>query len=110
MAVATEMGVEFTEVRYMKDFPDEETLRELIAKLEEPVENLVRKDAQFAKLGLNAVDYVDDVDAVVEVLGKYHRLLQRPILVGPDQAIIGRPFEGVMAKTRVAEMLSSKTD
>ena len=107
MAVATEMGVEFTEVRYMKDFPDEETLRELIAKLEEPVENLVRKDAQFAKLGLNEVDYVDDVDAVVEVLNKYHRLLQRPILVGPDQAIIGRPFEGVMAKTRVAEMLSS---
>ncbi len=107
MAVASEMGVEFTEVRYMKDFPDEETLRELIAKLEEPVENLVRKDAQFAKLGLNEVDYVDDVDAVVEVLEKYHRLLQRPILVGPDKAIIGRPFEGVMAKTRVAEMLSS---
>ena len=107
MAVASEMGVEFTEVRYMKDFPDAETLRELIAKLEEPVENLVRKDAQFAKLGLNEVDYVDDVDAVVEVLGKYHRLLQRPILVGPDKAIIGRPFEGVMAKTRVAEMLSS---
>ena len=110
MAVATEMSVDFREVRYMKDFPDEETLRELIAKLEEPVENLVRKDAQFAKLGLNEVDYVDDVDAVVEVLGKYHRLLQRPILVGPDKAIIGRPFEGVMAKTRVAEMLSSKTD
>ena len=110
MAVASEMGVEFTEVRYMKDFPDAETLRELIAKLEEPVENLVRKDAQFAKLGLNEVDYVDDVDAVVEVLGKYHRLLQRPILVGPDKAIIGRPFEGVMAKTRVAEMLSPKTD
>ena len=107
MAVASEMGVEFTEVRYMKDFPDAETLRELIAKLEEPVENLVRKDAQFAKLGLNEVDYVDDVDAVVEVLGKYHRLLQRPILVGPDKAIIGRPFEGVMAKTRVAERLSS---
>ncbi len=107
MAVASEMGVEFTEVRYMKDFPDAETLRELIAKLEEPVENLVRKDAQFAKLGLNEVDYVDDVDAVVEVLNKYHRLLQRPILVGPDKAIIGRPFEGVMAKTRVAEMLSS---
>ena len=110
MAVASEMGVEFTEVRYMKDFPDEETLRELIAKLEEPVENLVRKDAQFAKLGLNEVDYVDDVDAVVEVLNKYHRLLQRPILVGLDKAIIGRPFEGVMAKTRVAEMLSPKTD
>lgn len=110
MAVATEMGVDFTEVRYMKDFPDPETLREVIAKLEEPVENLVRKDAQFAKLGLSEDDYVGNVDAVVEVLGKYHRLLQRPIIVGPDKAIIGRPFEGVMAKTRVAEMLSSNAD
>ncbi len=110
MAVATEMGVDFTEVRYMKDFPDEETLREVIAKLEEPVENLVRKDAQFAKLGLNEDDYVGNVDAVVEVLGKYHRLLQRPVIVGPDKAIIGRPFEGVMAKTRVAEMLSANAD
>ncbi|MXW62478.1 MAG: arsenate reductase [Acidimicrobiaceae bacterium] len=110
MAVATEMGVDFTEVRYMKDFPDEQTLRDLIAKLEEPVENLVRKDAQFAKLGLNEDDYVGNADAVVEVLGKYHRLLQRPILVGDDKAIIGRPFEGVMAKTRVAEMVSSSAD
>ena len=110
MAVASEMGVEFTEVRYMKDFPDEETLRDLIAKLEEPVENLVRKDSQFAKLGLNEEDYGGNVDAVVEVLGKYHRLLQRPIIVGDDKAIIGRPFNGVMAKARVAEMFSSNAD
>lgn len=110
MAVATEMGIEFSEVRYMKDFPDPEALRELIDKLEEPVEDLVRKDAQFAKLGLNEDDYVGNVDAVVEVLSRYHRLLQRPIIVGPDKAIIGRPYGGVMAKTRVAEMLADNAD
>lgn len=104
------MGIDFTEVRYMQDFPDESTLRELIAKLDEPVENLVRKDSQFAKFGLNEDDYVGNVDAVVEVLGRHHRLLQRPIIVGPDKAIIGRPFNGVMAKTRVAAMLSSNAD
>lgn len=102
-----EMGLEFAEVRYMSDFPEESTLRELIAKLEEPVENLVRKDAQFAKLGLNEDDYAGNVDAVVEVLQKYHRLLQRPVIVGPDKAIVGRPFNGETAKTRVAGMLSS---
>ena len=47
MAVATEMGVEFEEIRYTKNPPDEAALRDLIAKLEDPVENLVRKDAQF---------------------------------------------------------------
>ena len=52
MAVATEMGVEFEEIRYTKNPPDEAALRDLIAKLEDPVENLVRKDAQFTKLEL----------------------------------------------------------
>ena len=58
MAVATEMGVDFEEVRYMKDFPDEKTLRALIKKLEDPVERLVRKDAQFKKLELVEDDYI----------------------------------------------------
>lgn len=104
MAVATEMGVDFDTVLYMKDFPDETTLRALIDKLEDPVESLVRKDSQFAKLELDEDDYVDDPDAVVEVLTRYHRLFQRPVVVGPDKAIIGRPLDGVKAKERLAEL------
>ena len=106
MAVATEMGVDFEEVRYMKDFPDESTLRALIAKLEDPVEDLVRKDSQFKKLGLDPDDYVGAADAVVEVLMKHHRLLQRPIVVGPKKAIIGRPLDGEKAKDRLAAIFS----
>ena len=106
MAVATHAGVDFTEVRYTKNPPDEATLRELIAKLEDPVENLVRKDAQFKKLGLNASHYVDDIDAVVDVLLRYPRLLQRPVLVRGDSAIIGRPLGGRKAKDRLAGFLA----
>ncbi len=90
----------------MKDFPDEKTLRALIAKLEDPVEDLVRKDSQFKKLGLDPDDYVGDADAVVEVLTRYHRLLQRPIVVGPSKAIIGRPLDGEKAKDRLAAIFS----
>ena len=104
MAVATEMGVEFEEVRYTKNPPDEATLRELIAKLEDPVENLVRKDSQFKKLELNEDDYVGDVDAVVAVLVRYPRLLQRPVDVTEKKAIIGRPLDGMKAKDRLAEI------
>ena len=91
----------------MKDFPDEATLHEIINKLEEPVEDLVRKDAQFAKLGLNEDDYVNNPDAVVATLSKYHRLLQRPIIVGTRKAIIGRPFNGVLGKKRISQILGS---
>ncbi len=105
MAVATEMGVDFDEVRYLKNPPDEQTLRGIVAKLEDPVEDLVRKDAHFRKLGLDAGDYVGDPDAVVAVLLEHRRLMQRPVLVRPDKAIIGRPLGDAKGRDRVVAFL-----
>ena len=106
MAVATETGIDFETVLYMKDNPDEATLRDIISKLEDPVENLVRKDSQFKKLELDPDDYVGDADAVVDVLLRYPRLLQRPVIVRGDKAIIGRPLDGRKAKDRLAELFA----
>ena len=58
-------------------------------------ENLVRKDATFKDLGLSAADYVANPDAVVDVLDRHIALLQRPVIVRGNRAIIGRPKEGV---------------
>ena len=106
MAVATEAGVEFDVVLYMSDRPDRDTLRGIVERLEDPVENLVRKDSQFSKLELDPDDYVANPDAVVEVLLQYPRLLQRPVLVRGDRVIIGRPLGDMKAKDRLAEFLS----
>ena len=100
------MGVEFEEIRYTKNPPDEAALRDMIAKLEDPVENLVRKDAQFKKLELVEEDYIGNEDAVVDVLLAYPRLLQRPVVVTADKAIIGRPLDGKKAKERLTEVFS----
>ncbi|MFN8187580.1 MAG: ArsC/Spx/MgsR family protein [Gaiellales bacterium] len=97
MAVAREAGVEVVE--YLKEKPDRATLARLVAILEDPVEDLVRKDSQLAKLGLDEADYRTP-EAIVTLLERYPRLLQRPVLVMGDRAIIGRP------KTRVAAFLS----
>jgi arsenate reductase len=104
VAVATEMGLEFDTVLYMSEKPDEATLRDIIAKLEDPVENLVRKDSQFKKLELDEDDYVENPDAVVAVLLRYPRLMQRPVIVHGDEAIIGRPLDGVKARDRLAAL------
>ncbi len=106
MAVATEMGVEFDEIRYTKNPPDEAALRDLIAKLEDPVENLVRKDAQFKKLDLVEDDYIGNADKVVEVLLAHPKLLQRPVIVTADKAIIGRPLGDQKAKERLNDLFS----
>ncbi len=100
MAVAEEAGVEADVVLYMKTPPDRETLTHLVSILEDPVEDLVRKDSQFKKLGLDADDYVGNPTAVVELLSQRKALMQRPVVVRGDRAIVGRP------KDRIAALLA----
>ena len=87
-------------VLYMKEPPDRATLEKIVAGLEDPVEDLVRKDSQFKKLELNADDYVGNPEAVIELLSERKALLQRPVVVRGDKAIIGRP------KDRIADFLA----
>lgn len=94
MRIAEELGVAVHTVAYLKQPPDADTLRAIIAKLEDPVTDLVRRDATFAKLGLTDAD-VATPEQVVEVLVAHKALLQRPLLVLPDRALIGRPKERI---------------
>ncbi len=100
MAVAEELGVEHKTVLYMKEPPDRAQLEKIVAGLEDPVEDLVRKDSKFKKLELDPDTYVGNPEAVVELLVEQKALLQRPVVVKGDKAIIGRP------KTRIADFLS----
>lgn len=102
MAVAEAEGVEVDVVLYLKTPPDRAALEAIVTKLEDPVEDLVRKDATFDKLGLVPADYVGDAKAVVDILVRHKALMQRPVLVRADKAIIGRP------KDRVAPFLKGR--
>ena len=94
------MGIEHEVILYIKTPPDEAALTRITERLEDPVEDLVRKDSKFKKLGLNPDDYVDHPEAVINILLKHKQLLQRPVLVKEDKAIIGRP------KARITDFLS----
>lgn len=96
MRIAEELGVDVDVVLYLKAPPDADTLRAIIAKLEDPVTELVRRDSLWAKLGLSDAD-AETPDQVVELLVKHKQLLQRPVVVTPTKAIIGRPKERVRA-------------
>ena len=84
----------------MKTPPDRKTLEGIVKGLQDPVEDLVRKDSRFKKLELNADDYVDNPKAVVDLLVDQKALLQRPIVVKGKKAIVGRP------KTKIYDLLS----
>ena len=81
-------------VLYLKTPPDEATLRSIIAKLEDPVTDLVRRDSLWQKLGLTEADAATE-DQVVALLVAHKQLLQRPVVVTPKKAIIGRPKDRV---------------
>ncbi|MBK01648.1 MAG: arsenate reductase [Acidimicrobiaceae bacterium] len=99
MAVAEEQNVRAEVVLYMKTPPDRATLETIVSLLEDPVEDLVRKDSKFKELGLNPEEYIGNPQAVIDLLVERKALMQRPVLVRSNKAIIGRP------KGRIAEFL-----
>jgi arsenate reductase len=97
--IAEELGVDVDIVNYIKTPPDADTVRSIIAKLEDEPTSLVRRDSMWKKLGLTDADAATD-DQIVALLVKHKQLLQRPVVVTADTAIIGRP------KGRVTELLA----
>jgi arsenate reductase len=93
LQVAMELGADVEVVKYLDTPPDAATLRSIIAKLDDPVSDLVRRDG-WKDLGLTAADVATE-DGVVDVLVRHPELLQRPIIVTGDRAVIGRPTERV---------------
>ena len=99
MRIAEELGVDHEVILYVKTPPDADTLRQIIAKLEDPPTDLVRRDSTWKKLGLTEDD-AQSVDQIVELLVSHKTLLQRPIVVTDTAAIVGRP------KERIRELLT----
>jgi arsenate reductase len=97
--IAEDLGVDVDIVNYIKTPPDADTLRSIIAKLEDEPTALVRRDSMWKRLGLTDADAATH-DQIVTLLVKHKQLLQRPVVVTADRAIIGRP------KERVTELLT----
>lgn len=99
MRIAEELGVDAEIILYQKTPPGRDELAWLVAHLEDPPGDLVRKDSLFTRLGLDEADFQTS-DAVVDIIAKHKMLMQRPVVIRGDRAIIGRP------KDRVRELLS----
>ncbi|MDQ8045177.1 MAG: ArsC/Spx/MgsR family protein, partial [Patulibacter sp.] len=87
-----EAGHEVTVRKYLlvKERLDAGELRSLADRLQgDPVDALIRRDAKYKELGLDADGW--SVDQVVDTLVEHPSLLQRPILDDGTAAMIGRP-------------------
>jgi arsenate reductase len=95
LEILHERGAEFDVVEYLKEPLDRETLARIAALLPNPPEDLVRKDRNFEQLDLDPNGY-KTLEAVIELLLEHPELMQRPVVVAGDRALICRPSEKVL--------------
>ena len=83
-------------MNYFVDPLDEITLREILSKAGlSPRDVLRTRDRVYSELNLDSDDVSDDV--LLAALVAHPSLLQRPIIVRGDSAVLGRPIENVRA-------------
>lgn len=95
LALLKESGQEFDAVNYYEVALTIERLREVIEKLDLPVRDLLRIDEPLAhSLKLSERQLSDD--ELIKIMVENPDLIQRPIVVRGDEAVLCRPPENIM--------------
>ncbi len=80
--------------RFLEEPPTPDEVAALVARLGVPPQAIARKDAdEYQALRLS--DRTPD-EELVQAMAQHPRILERPILVAGDRAVVGRPPERVL--------------
>jgi arsenate reductase (glutaredoxin) len=95
LALLEENDVKAEIIYYLENPPSREELKDLLAKLGLGIRGMVRtSEAEFGELGLDNDSLSEEI--IFDYVNEHPKLLQRPIVVKGDRAIIGRPPENVL--------------
>ena len=90
-----ERGIDFDRVDYHVEPLSEGEIRELVGKTGRPARELFRtREPVYGELGL-AEREADDDDAI-RLMAEHPQLMQRPVVVRGDRAVLARPVERVL--------------
>lgn len=94
MTLLEENGIEADVVKYLEADIDEAMIKELLLKLDIDAIDLMRtKEDKFKELML---DKVGDEGVLIRAMSRFPKLIERPIIIRGDKAVIGRPAEKIM--------------
>ena len=83
-------------IEYLKTPPDAQTLKAVLAKLGITARELLRsKEDEYHLAGLDDLSLSED--DIIAAMIKYPKLIERPIVVIDEKAVIGRPPENVLS-------------
>ena len=89
-----EKGEKFEVFKYLDTPPSREAIVELLSKLGISARELMRtKEDIYKELGLAKVS---DEEKLIDALAEYPKLIERPIVIEGNRAVIGRPVEKVV--------------
>lgn len=81
-------------VEYLKDTPSAEELKVILAKLNVGPKDILRKGEKIYKEKFKSMDFNDE--EWIQVMIENPKLIERPIVVKGNKAVIGRPPENVL--------------
>ena len=94
LALLEENGVSPEIVLYLDTQPDAAEIRSLLAKLGKNASELVRRgEDEYKSSGLSKDSSEDDL---IAAMAEHPRLIERPIVVRGERAVLGRPPENVL--------------
>jgi arsenate reductase len=94
LGLLEEKGIAPEVIKYLDTPPTETELKAILAKLNIPARDLLRKgEAEYKTLNLK--DSTKTEQEIIDAMVTHPRLIERPIVINGDQAKIGRPPESV---------------
>lgn len=86
-------GKDFEIVKYLDDVPSKEELKSLIERLDMAPIDLVRKNEAVWKDNYKGKELSDT--EIISAMAEHPKLIERPIVVKGNKAVIGRPPETI---------------
>ncbi len=89
-----EKGVAVEVFKYLDETITKEDIRNLLKMIGASPRDIMRtKEAIYKELGLK--DIIDD-EKLIDAMVEYHKLIERPIVIKGDKAVVGRPPQKVL--------------
>lgn len=89
LAILEESGKEFEIIKYLENNPSKEELKGIIKKLNVGALKLVRQNEGIWKENFKNKDLSDD--EIIDAMVAHPILIERPIVINGNKAVIGRP-------------------
>lgn len=95
LALLNENGIQPNIIEYLKNPPSVVTLKQILAQLGINARALLRiKEAEYRSL--NLADQQTSEEQLLHIMHQHPKLIERPIVVCQQKAVIGRPPEKVL--------------